>query len=515
MPIVGDLLAGRYRVSAALGAGGMASVWRARDERLDRDVAVKVLLPNLAADPLLALRFDREARALAAASHPAVVAIFDVEPGDPATGREPFYVMELCDGGSIAERLAVGLMSPDDAVPIVAAVAEGLTALHDRGIIHRDVKPANILVCGGRPKLADFGLARSEQSGAQTMVTVPGTIAGTLAYLAPECITGHPATTASDVYALGVVSFESLTGALPRAAGSIAELVEARHADPPQVSAIAPGLGTAFDAPIAAALALDPDARPDALGLAADLAAALGRWHRSTTAPARSGRRVAPAAPPAPVNAASALPVPTPPVDSAMHTVVVDRRSADRPRTDGAGGRPARPAGPGVRPGLVVLAAVAGTIVGLAALSTVLGGPSGKPTIAPSSSLAASSTPAATATPTPTPSPTPTPTATPTPSPTPTPTPTPDPAAPARAALDDVRAAIDNAREDGGLKRNEANDLGREADAIGIALRARDFDLARQRTDRLADHVDDLDGVEDDEHDALRAAVAALRAAIP
>src|SRR5688572_31411184 len=131
MPIVGDVLAERYRIDAPIGVGGMASVYRAADLRLERDVAVKVLLPNLAADPALAQRFEREALALAATSHPSVVKVFDVEPGDPATGREPFYVMELCEGGSLADRLAGhGRIRPVELMDVIAAVDRKSTRLN-------------------------------------------------------------------------------------------------------------------------------------------------------------------------------------------------------------------------------------------------------------------------------------------------------------------------------------------------------------------------------------------------
>src|SRR5262245_26193622 len=210
MPIVGDLLADRYEIQALLGAGGMASVYRAVDLRLQREVAVKVLLPNLAADPILALRFEREARALAGAAHPGIVAVFDVEPGDPETGREPFYVMELCDGGSLADRIAAaGYLEPPETVATIAAIAEGLAAIHAQGLIHRDVKPLNILFSGDRPKLADFGLARIEHPTDLARLTVDGTTLGTLPYLAPELLGGGGPTTASDVYALGVTAYEA------------------------------------------------------------------------------------------------------------------------------------------------------------------------------------------------------------------------------------------------------------------------------------------------------------------
>ena len=276
MPIVGDVLAGRYRIDAPIGVGGMASVYRATDQRLEREVAVKVLLPNLAADSTLAQRFEREALALAATSHPSVVKVFDVEPGDPATGREPFYVMELCDGGSLADRIAArGRLDPGEVADVIGAVAAGLADLHGRGFVHRDVKPHNILFDHGRARLADFGLARSDQDAERTALTATGTTAGTLAYLAPELLRGDPATPASDVYALGVVAFQGLTGRLPRPAAALTELVES-HAQPaPTVSSVAPELGTAFDAPVAAAMALDPSARPAPVELAEGLAAAL------------------------------------------------------------------------------------------------------------------------------------------------------------------------------------------------------------------------------------------------
>lgn len=261
MPIVGDVLADRYRIESVLGVGGMASVYRATDLRLDRKVAVKVLAANLAADSQLAERFSREAGAMAGFSHPNVAAVYDVEPGEPSTGREPFYVMEYCEGGSLADRLKGGPIPPAELVPIVTAISDGLAELHRHGLIHRDVKPANILFSGDRPKIADFGVARGEGQHDGTPLTLPGSTLGTLPYLAPEVVAGGSPSAASDVYALGVTIFQALTGLYP--AGL-------------PVSATDPDLGTGFDAAVADALDEDPAARPSPTGLAARLATGLG-----------------------------------------------------------------------------------------------------------------------------------------------------------------------------------------------------------------------------------------------
>ena len=277
MPMVGETLAGRYRIDATLGAGATAVVYRAHDLRLSRDVAVKVLLANLAQDPLVAGRFDREARALAAAAHPGIVAVYDVDHGDPATGREPFFVMELCEGGSLADALDAGggRLPPETLVPMLATVAEGLASLHERGVVHRDIKPQNILICGGAAKLADFGLARAQDT---TQLTAPGTAAGTLAYLAPELLGGAEPGPAADVYALGVVAYQGLTGTLPRPSGSMVDLVDTRLTPVLAVSAVAPDLGPAFDEPVGTALAPDPAPRPLPLTFAVDLNRALQQW---------------------------------------------------------------------------------------------------------------------------------------------------------------------------------------------------------------------------------------------
>ena len=226
MVSLGDTLVGRYRIDARIGAGGFATVFRARDLRLQRDVAVKVLLPEQATDADVVARFDREARALATFSHPNVVAIHDVEPATPSVGDVAFLVMDLCEDGSLAERFAASEaagLTPEILVPILADVARGLAVLHAAGVAHRDVKPSNVLLTGGRALIADLGIAMATAYEAAG----PGQALGTLPYLAPEQLAGQPASFASDVHALGVVAYLGFTGRLPRAARSYGELLEA------------------------------------------------------------------------------------------------------------------------------------------------------------------------------------------------------------------------------------------------------------------------------------------------
>jgi serine/threonine-protein kinase len=491
MPLVGDVLADRYRVTGPLGAGGMASVWRARDLRLGRDVAVKILLPNLSADPATATRFDREARNLAAAAHPNVVAVYDVEPGDPAQGREPFYVMELCEGGSLADRLRVnGRLPPEEVARVVGAVAAGLAELHRRGMVHRDIKPHNILFdgqeTGGQPKLADFGLAQTKGDGLDAL-TATGTTIGTLAYLAPELLAGATATAASDVYGLGVVAFQALTGRLPRPAANVTEVVEGRAAPATLVSAAAPELGTAFDAALAPALAPDPAARPTPTALAAALDDAVAKARDAADQP----------------TTAVAIPVPT--------FVPPEPRQRDEPPRERD--EPPRRS----RPALKAITGAALVIAALLAASTLLGDRHGGPGASPSPRGAAATEPAA-ATPDPTeillPS-TPAP-AEPTPPPAePTP-PAVDPGAqPGLAALPEVLTRIADARA-AGLEEPAVARLERLAGEVEQALRSGDLRQARQRAEQLVEQTDKVeDGLEDDIADPLLRAVEALRDAIP
>ncbi|MET9314783.1 protein kinase [Kribbella sp. NPDC003505] len=204
------LLAERYRTSEILGHGGMGEVYRGCDEILGRPVAVKLLRPDLR-DPFAAARFQREARAAAMVRDPHVVAVYDFG----HSNGEYYLVMELLEGRSVAHELALhGPLPPDRAVGIVQQVARGLAAAHRHGIVHRDIKPDNLLIdVDGSVKIADFGIAHSP--GGTITPASSGLILGTSLYLAPERALGQPATPATDVYALGCVLYQLLTGRPP------------------------------------------------------------------------------------------------------------------------------------------------------------------------------------------------------------------------------------------------------------------------------------------------------------
>jgi eukaryotic-like serine/threonine-protein kinase len=248
----------RYRLLRHLANGGMASVWEAHDELLDRDVAVKVLAQHLNEDERARLRFQREARAVAGlSSHPYVVTIYDVGEHD---GRS-FIVMELLRGGSVADRLRA-----DDPIPRALALrwlheaASALDAAHEAGIVHRDVKPANMLLDErGRLALADFGIARLAW---EDQVTLTGQVLGTAAYISPEQAIGDPASPASDRYSLGVVAYELLTGERPFRAEHFAAQARAHvEDDPPLPSERSDDLPEAVDDVLWRALAKHPDDR--------------------------------------------------------------------------------------------------------------------------------------------------------------------------------------------------------------------------------------------------------------
>ena len=269
----GDIFAG-CRVDGVLGRGGMGVVYRATDLRLGRPVALKLIASDRASDPELRERFEREARLTAAIDHPNVVPVY-------AAGEEGgslYLVVRYVSGTDLHALLArEGRLEPDRAAAIVGQLADGLDAAHAAGLVHRDVKPANVLIAGSHVYLSDFGITRVE--GTDTRLTESGTWMGTVDFMAPEHLRGERTDAASDVYALGCVLYAALTGEPPFRRDSVPAAILAHlHDPPPRPSAVA-GVPEAFDPVVARALAKAPaDRWPSAgdLGRSA-LAAAHGR----------------------------------------------------------------------------------------------------------------------------------------------------------------------------------------------------------------------------------------------
>ena len=240
-----------------IGVGGMASIWAADDEVLRRRVAIKVLAEQFAEQPTFVSRFEREARTAALLSgHPHVITIYDV--GEEA-GR-PFIVMEYLAGGTLAERMAGSRPSRQHVLEWLRQAAAALDYAHEKGVVHRDVKPRNLLFDDrGRLVVADFGIARAAFEEA---LTVSGELLGTAAYISPEQALGEPATPASDRYALAVVAFEALTGGLPFGGGTLVEIAHRRtEQDPPRASARSPEVPAAVDDVLLRGLAREPGER--------------------------------------------------------------------------------------------------------------------------------------------------------------------------------------------------------------------------------------------------------------
>ncbi|MCX5081199.1 Stk1 family PASTA domain-containing Ser/Thr kinase [Streptomyces sp. NBC_00401] len=269
-PLVGQVLDGRYRVDARIAVGGMATVYRAVDTRLDRVLALKVMHPALAADVSFVERFIREAKSVARLSHPNVVGVFD----QGADGQYVYLAMEYIAGCTLRDVLRDrGALRPRAALDILEPVLAALGAAHRAGFVHRDMKPENVLIGDdGRVKVADFGLVRA----VNTVTNTTGAVLGTVSYLAPEQIESGTADPRVDVYACGVVLYEMLTGAKPHSGDSPAQvLYQHLNEDVPPPSASFPGLPAELDALVASATARTPDLRPyDAVALLAQVRAA-------------------------------------------------------------------------------------------------------------------------------------------------------------------------------------------------------------------------------------------------
>jgi eukaryotic-like serine/threonine-protein kinase len=268
-PVAGlpPLIDGKYRVDALIGRGGMGAVYRAHDLRLARDVAVKVVRGELTASLEARARFQREAMVVARLQHPAVVAIHDVGTlGDGAA----YLVMEYVRGEDLRQRLKrAGPLPPSAVVEVMTGIAAGVQAAHDAGVFHRDLKPENVLLTdAGTPKVLDFGVAKlAGPEGVDGTLTSAGTVAGTPAYMAPEQLRGR-ATGATDVYSLGVMTFELLTGRLPFGAGSLADIAVAQAGGRPDGADAIPAVMRSV---VERALQYDPEARPATPAAFADL----------------------------------------------------------------------------------------------------------------------------------------------------------------------------------------------------------------------------------------------------
>jgi len=389
----------RYSVKGHVASGGMAAVYAAHDELLGRDVAVKILAEHLNEDDSAKVRFQREARAAAGlSSHPHVVTIYDVGEHE---GRS-FIVMELLTGGSLAEVARSGReVDRETAVGWLRDAASALDAAHATGIVHRDVKPANLLLDErGNLMIADFGIARIAM---EDQMTATGQVLGTAAYLSPEQALGEPASASSDRYALAVVAFELLTGRRPFTAEHFAAQARAHIEDPPpRASEVRPDLPAALDPVLERGLAKNPDARwPSATAFVNAVASALTEPELETT------RQMAALAPPTAATRA-APPRREPPQPPPWSPV-----AAPAPRRGGA------------RRWAPVLAVGALLALGGVAVAALSGGDDGGQT----AQRTQSEDSRAERTPTPTPTPTATPEETATPEPEPTATPEPEPTA--------------------------------------------------------------------------------------
>jgi serine/threonine protein kinase/Tol biopolymer transport system component len=326
MPLTTGSHLGPYEILAPLGAGGMGEVYKARDPRLNRDVAIKVLPANTIGDPTAEARFEREARAIAAVSHPHICAIYDIGVADLGlAARATYIVMELLDGETLHRRLTRGPFEMGELTDHAIALSDALDAAHTRGLIHRDLKPANIvLATRGGAKILDFGLAKiTEPSDASTraadgLITGEGVTVGTVAYMSPEQLRGRTLDARTDLFSLGLVLYEMATGRRAFTGGTSAEVSAAiLHEDPPAPRTLRPDLPPRLEDVILKTLEKDRDLRYQ---VAAELRADLKRIRRQTSGAWSPALGAA---------APAAQPASSPPISAPVSTPVAPLSSSD------------------------------------------------------------------------------------------------------------------------------------------------------------------------------------------
>ena len=305
MPLTAGSRLGPYEILAPIGAGGMGEVYRARDTRLERTVAVKVLPEHLSLSTELRERFESEAKAIAALSHPNICSLYDVG----REGQTEYLVMELLEGQSLSERLASGPMALAETLRFGAEIASALDAAHRKGIVHRDLKPGNVMVTPSGVKLLDFGLAKvldpvvpvenlTSAPTAAKDITREGTILGTLSYMAPEQLEGKAVDPRTDIFTLGAVLYEMATGKKAFSGASQASLISSiMTSEPPAISTVEPAAPPLLEHLVQRCLAKRPEDRWQSVR---DVSGEL-RWLASTRAPgapavavpSRNGRFIA------------------------------------------------------------------------------------------------------------------------------------------------------------------------------------------------------------------------------
>lgn len=346
---IGDILDGRYRIDHPIARGGMSTVYRCVDLRLGRSVAVKVMDPRFAADPMFVQRFQREARAMARLSHPNLVGVYDFSGGTPSADGQPetpiFLVMELITGGTLRELLRErGPMPPHAVVAVMRQVLTGLQVAHAQGLVHRDMKPDNVLITANHTlKIADFGLVRSidARTGHSDQIV------GTAAYISPEQVSGRHVGPPSDVYSAGIMAFELLTGEVPFTGETPQDQAYARlHDDVPAPSEFIAGVPPLIDALVASATGRDPEAR---FADAAEFLAALDDVARELELP--------PFTVPVPVNAAAHRAAAVPTDTSVLPRVMEATGIIDNPEGHNAADSPTRQEDPAADPETTALPA--------------------------------------------------------------------------------------------------------------------------------------------------------------